>query len=85
MYCVSVGADCKILIIAVEWKSLDFNTKLEIIHRCEDGSSSKNETRRQHGLNSLPLFTTLKNKEKIWYILNTSKITLFLSFMNTHW
>jgi hypothetical protein len=70
--------------MAKEWKSLDFNTKLEIIYLCEGGNSSKSKRRRQYGLHSLTLFTTLKNKEKIWYILKTNKLTVFLFFMNIH-
>jgi hypothetical protein len=67
--------------MATEWKSLDFNTKLEIIYLYKGG---KIKIRRQRGLYFLTLFTKLKNKEKIWYILNTRKRTVFLSFMNTH-
>jgi hypothetical protein len=47
-------------------------------------SLSKSGTGRQSGLISLVLFTMLKNKEKIQYIQNLRKRTLFLSFMSTY-
>lgn len=71
-------------IMAMKWKSLDLNTKLEIICLCEVSSLSKSGTGRQSGLISLVLFTMLKNKEKIQYIQNLRKRTLFLSFMSTY-
>jgi hypothetical protein len=52
---------------------------LEIIHLCEIGSLSESEIERQYGLTSLALFMIMKNKAIIWYILNTYKLTLFLS------
>lgn len=70
--------------MAMKGKSSDLNTKFQIICQCEVNTLSKSETGRQYGLISLTLFTILKNKEKIQYILNLRKLTLFLSFMSTY-
>jgi hypothetical protein len=81
-YCVLVGADCKILKnlnYGNEMEVLRLEYKLEIIYLYEVSSLSESETGRQHGLNSLTLLTILKNTQKIQYILNPSKLALFLS------
>jgi hypothetical protein len=58
---------------------------LEIIHLYEVSSPSSNKIGRQYGLTSLTLFMLLKNKEKIRYIPNLSKLTVFLFFVSTYW
>jgi hypothetical protein len=50
----------KTIIMAMKGKNLDFNMKLEIIHRCAVGCSSKSKVGRQYGLISLTLFMVLK-------------------------
>jgi hypothetical protein len=51
----------------------------------EVGSSSRSEIGRWYRLISSELFMILKNKEKIWYILNINNLILFLSFVRTYW
>jgi hypothetical protein len=46
--------------------------ELEIIHLFEAGSSPKIEIGRLYELTYWTLFTILKNKKNIWYILNQS-------------
>jgi hypothetical protein len=78
------GNFLKTLIMATELKSLDLNLRLEIICLCEVGSSSKSKTGRWYGLISSTLFMSLKNKEKMWYILNLGKSILFPSFVSAY-
>jgi hypothetical protein len=58
--------------------------RLEIIHLYEASCSSESETAKQHELNSLMLLTVLKNKKQIQYVLNLSKLILFLSFISMY-
>jgi hypothetical protein len=47
---VPTATFCKTLNMAMKWKSLDLNTKLEIIHLCGVSSSSKSEVGMLDGL-----------------------------------
>lgn len=51
----------------------------------KSAAHEKNERGRWFGLTPWVLSIMLKNKEKLWYMLNLNKLTLFLSCMSTHW
>jgi hypothetical protein len=54
---------CSVLIVAIKWKCLDLNTKIEVMHIFEFGGSSEGKVRLCYGLTSLILFTVWKSKD----------------------
>jgi hypothetical protein len=57
----------KTLIMAIKWKSLHFNVKLEITHLHEVSSSSKSKTGRWNRVTSVTLF--YDTEDKTWYFV----------------
>lgn len=54
---------CSTLIMAIKWKCIDLNTKIEVMHIFEFGGSSKSKVRWWYGLTSSILFTIQKSKD----------------------